>query len=232
MSFWRTLLDLLLPRYCAVCNSELDSGEEYLCNVCLYTMAPIQWTSAIDNPLLRILWDKFDVEAAGSSFFYSASSDFHRVFITMKYQGCPHIGQRLAAFSFHDWHARGLAKGIDCIIPVPLSGWRKMTRGYNQSEWIARGVSQSTGILVDTNVLIRKRNNETQTHKTAKQRQDNTSGIFAVSRKAQDLNDKAVLLVDDIVTTGATLCDCMRALREVFPTVRIQIYALGWAGDK
>lgn len=232
MSFWRTLLDLLLPRHCVVCNSELGSGENSLCNVCLYNMAPIPWTSATDNPLLRILWDKYDVEAAGSSFFYSASSDFHRVFIAMKYRGCPQTGQRLASYSFPDWYARGLAQGVDYIIPVPLSGRRKMRRGYNQSEWIARGVSQSTGIPVDTNVLIRKRNNETQTHKTAKQRQDNTKGIFDVRRETPDLNGKAVLLVDDVVTTGATLCDCMRALRDAFPTVRIHIYTLGWAGER
>lgn len=225
------MVDLLLPRHCVVCDAELGSAEDGLCNVCLRNIVPVQWESVTDNPLLRALWDRHDVEAAGSSFYYNASSDFHKVFIAIKYRGCPQVGQRLAALSFPIWHARGLAQGADYVIPVPLSPRRQWRRGYNQSEWVARGVSSSVGIPLCNNVLVRIRNNETQTHKSASQRRANTTGIFAVRKGAPDLNGRTILLVDDIMTTGSTVSDCIRALREAFPDVRVHIYTLGTASE-
>lgn len=232
MNFWHTLADLLLPRHCVVCGAELDSTEKDLCNVCLCRMVPVTWPSATDNPLLRVMWDKHEVDAAGSSFYYNASSDCHNIFIAIKYHGCPKLGERLARLSFPTWHTLGLGQEADYVIPVPLSLRRRLKRGYNQAEWIARGVAASIGIPLCTDVLIRRKNNDTQTHKTAQQRQENTSNIFEARRGHTDLNGRIVLLVDDIMTTGATISDSIRALRKTFPTVRVQIYTLGWAGER
>lgn len=215
-----------------VCGTELDSAEQDLCNVCLCRISPVTWTSATDNPLLRVLWDRHDVEAAGSSFYYNASSDFHNVFIAIKYQGCPKLGERLARLSFPLWHARGLGSEADYVIPIPLSVERRLKRGYNQAEWIARGVATSAGIPLCTDVLVRRKSNETQTHKSASQRQENTRGIFVAMAGRTDLNGRTVLLVDDIMTTGATISDGIRALRETFSEVKVQIYTLGWAGER
>lgn len=215
-----------------VCGTELDSAEQDLCNVCLCRISPVTWTNATDNPLLRVLWDRHDVEAAGSSFYYNASSDFHNVFIAIKYQGCPKLGERLARLSFPLWHARGLGSEADYVIPIPLSVERRLKRGYNQAEWIARGVATSAGIPLCTDVLVRRKSNETQTHKSASQRQENTRGIFVAMAGRTDLNGRTVLLVDDIMTTGATISDGIRALKETFPEVKVQIYTLGWAGER
>ena len=215
-----------------VCGTELDSAEQDLCNVCLCRISPVTWTSATDNPLLRVLWDRHDVEAAGTSFYYNASSDFHNVFIAIKYQGCPKLGERLARLSFPLWHARGLGSEADYVIPIPLSVERRLKRGYNQAEWIARGVATSAGIPLCTDVLVRRKSNETQTHKSASQRQENTRGIFVAMAGRTDLNGRTVLLVDDIMTTGATISDGIRALRETFSEVKVQIYTLGWAGER
>lgn len=232
MSFWRTFLDLLLPRHCVVCNAELDSSEQDLCNVCLCHLLPVTWKSATDNPLLRSVWSRHDVEAAGSSFYYNHTSDFHKLFIDIKYHGCPQIGERMARIAFPIWGERGLGQGISYIIPVPLSFRRKLKRGYNQAEWIARGVSTVTGIPLCTDILKRVKDNESQTHMNATQRQKNSTEIFVAKTSKIDLNGKSILLVDDIMTTGATICDCIRALRQAYPSIRVQIYTLGWAGDK
>lgn len=230
MSFWHTLADLLLPRHCAVCDAELCASEHVLCNVCLCGLQQVPWTDMADNPLLRSLWNRHDVEAAGSSFFYNPATDIHHLFILLKYRQRPHVGLHLARHAFSRLSALGLARGAEYIVPVPLSRQRRWRRGYNQAEWIARGISQATGIPVCTEVLERIRNNPTQTHRTARQRMENTRGIFAVAPESPDLNGKTLLLVDDICTTGATLSDCVRALRQGFPTARIHIYTLGWAG--
>lgn len=232
MNFWRTLVDLLLPRHCVVCGAELDSTEKDLCNVCLYRIVPVTWTSAKDNPLLRIMWDRHEVDAAGSSFYYNASSDYHKIFIAIKYQGYPKLGERLARLSFPVWNALGLGCGVDYIIPVPLAMQRQLKRGYNQAEWIARGVAASMGIPLCTDVLVRRKSNETQTRKSARQRLENAKNIFLARKGRTDLNGRTVLLVDDVVTTGATISDSIRALRKTFPSVRVQIYTLGWAGER
>lgn len=227
MSFWRTLADLFLPRRCAVCNAELDGIEKDICNVCLCKLTPVRWDTVTDNPLLRSLWDKYDVAAAGSSFYYNSASDFHNIFMAIKYYGCPYLGERLARISFPYWSELGLGKGVDYIVPVPLSLKRRLKRGYNQAEWVARGVATSTGIPLRTDILKRNRNNDSQTHKTARERQENTQGIFSVRLGCDSLDNKTILLVDDILTTGSTLCDCIRALREAFPNVKIQVFTLG-----
>lgn len=231
MSFWPTLLDLLLPRHCAVCDAELCATEYALCNVCLCRLQQVRWDDIWDNPLLRCLWNRHDVEAAGCSFYYNTSTDFHNLFVLLKYRHRPSVGLCLAQSAFPHLHASGLGCGADYIVPVPLSSQRQWRRGYNQAEWIARGISLATGIPVCTAVLRRARNNPTQTSRTALQRIENTRGIFVVRAKSPDLNGKTLLLVDDIFTTGATMGDCVRALRQRFPSVRIHIYTLGWAGE-
>lgn len=232
MSFWRTLVDLLLPRHCLVCNAELNPTEDILCNVCLCNIEPVLWKSTEDNPMLRALWSWHDIERAGSSFYYNSSSDFHEVFIALKYRGRPQVGEKLARLSFPVWRDLGLGLGVDYVVPVPLAYGRRLRRGYNQAEWIARGVSSSLNVPLCTDVIVRRRSNETQTRKSARERRDNTAGIFVARPGVVDLNGKGVLIVDDVMTTGSTLSDCIRALREVFPSVRVQIYTLGWAGEK
>ncbi len=203
-----------------------------MCNTCLSRVPLVLWANVEDNPLLRALWSRHAVEAAGSAFYYVPSSDFHNLFIMFKYGHRPTVGQYLARISFPRWYALGLARGACCIVPVPLSRIRRWHRGYNQAEWIARGISQVTGIPVCASVLRRTRNNSTQTHLTAQERLDNTRDLFAVHTKSPDLNGKTILLVDDIFTTGATLSDCIRALRKAYPTVRVHLFTLGWAGDR
>lgn len=231
MSFWHTLADLLLPRRCAVCNAELCREETVLCNVCLCRLQDIPWTDIHDNPLLRSLWNRHEVEAAGSSFFYNHSSIIHAAFILLKYGHRPGIGRHMGRHAFPRWWQRGLGKGADYIVCVPLSRQRLWQRGYNQAEFIARGISDVTGIPLLPGALKRLRNNPSQTSRTLQQRRENTRDLFDVTQRCPDLTHKTVLLVDDIFTTGSTLGDCIRALRQTFPSVRIHIYTLGYSGD-
>ena len=215
-----------------VCDEELNSSETDICNVCLCNVKHIRWESAMDNPFLRRIWDKHDVEAAGSTLYYNSSADYHNIFIAIKYQHRPKVGYRLAQLSFPYWQNLGLAKDTVCIIPVPLSRARMLKRGYNQAEWISKGIAKQTSIPVNNNILVRDKHIRTQTHKNATERWENTQNIFSVKKNAPDLNDKTILLVDDIATTGATLCDCIRALRERFPTIRVHVYTLGFTQNE
>ena len=102
-------------------------------------------------------------------------------------------------------------QGIDVIIPIPLHKKKQQIRGYNQSEWIARGITAVTGIPIDTESILRKKNTETQTHKSILERRDNVEGIFELQRP-EALVGKHILIVDDVLTTGSTTLACASCL--------------------
>lgn len=228
-SFFRGLIHVFLPRYCAVCDEELMDDEECVCNACLFKLHPVEWGKTDDNPLLRQLWDRVDVEAGGCSLFYRTSSDFHNIFMLTKYHGRPDVGRTVTRKSFPYWKNLGLVDGVDCIIPVPLHWTRRLSRGYNQAEWIAKGVVDVEKLPIKTDVLRRRHYNRSQVRKKALERRCDLQNQF-VAKPGKGLDGKTVLLVDDICTTGSTLADCIRALREVYPTVKVRAFTLGWAG--
>ena len=118
--------------------------------------------------------------------------------------------------------------GIDIIVPVPLHWKRRIKRGYNQSYYIAKGISEATGIPVNTKIIKRIVNNPTQTHLSHSERQNNVNGIFKL-KKPELIEGKHVLLVDDVITTGATTIECAKSMMKA-PDVRFSIISLAYAG--
>ena len=122
------------------------------------------------------------------------------------------VGERLACMAAKEIAATGFFDGIDIIIPLPLSKKKKRRRGYNQSDYIAKGISRATGIPVVTDAVVREKSNETQTHKNRDERWKNVEGIFKLAAP-EKLEGKHILLIDDILTTGATLCSCASSIQ-------------------
>ena len=123
--------------------------------------------------------------------------------------------------------ASGFFEGVDVILPVPLHKKKQQIRGYNQSEWIARGIAAVTGISIDTESVVRQKNTETQTRKSSFERWENVEGIFQLHH-AEPLAGKHVLIVDDVLTTGATTVECASCLAEI-EGIRISILTLAMA---
>lgn len=124
--------------------------------------------------------------------------------------------------------ASGFFEGIDYLLPVPLYRTRLRQRGYNQSELLARGISEVTGVSLCTDAIVRSRNNATQTHKSGYARWKNVEGLFQPTVNAPKLEGKHILLIDDVLTTGATLIACADALSEL-KSIRISVLTLAWA---
>ena len=174
----------------------------------------------------KAFWGKFPLERA-TSFLYRKGSDFRQVLHQLKYGGQKEIGAIMGRYMASELQASDFFHGVDVIIPIPLHKKKQQIRGYNQSEWISRGIMAVTGIPVDTEAIIRRKNTETQTQKSALERWENVDGIFELHR-SEHLAGKHILIVDDVLTTGATTVACASRLAEI-EGVRISVLTLAMA---
>lgn len=173
-------------------------------------------------------WGRIPIEYATSYFFFVKSSDFQHLLHELKYNGRSDIGVYLGKRFGSELVQQPEFSHFDSIIPVPLHRDKQKKRGYNQSEMIALGLSESMGVPVDTKTLTRTSYNETQTKKSRIERWENVKSVFSAEPNS-NLNGKHVLIVDDVMTTGATIEGCANALLLRNPNVKISVATLAYA---
>jgi len=221
------LVRLFIPRHCVVCGLALRESEEVMCLQCNMELPRTNYHLQPDNPVERDFWGKFPLGRATSYFFYGKGSDYAHILHQLKYGGRKDVGEAMGRMMAAELTGAGFFDGIDVLLPVPLHPSKERRRGYNQSACIARGVSVVTGIPIDTVSVARIKNTESQTTMSASQRWHNVQGIF-VLRDASALRNKHVLIIDDVLTTGATTTACADALEGV-EGVRVSILTLARA---
>lgn len=180
-----------------------------------------------NNQIEQRFWGKVPVEKATAFFYFGKGSKYQHLLHKLKYKGCKEIGEVLGCYAAADLLEAGIFKDIDIIIPVPLHPQKMQKRGYNQSEYIARGLSKVLNKPYDTVHLYRAKENATQTKKSVFERYQNTQGIFAV-KQPEDLAGKHILIVDDVLTTGSTLENCINELIKI-PDVKASVFTLAVA---
>jgi len=221
------LLDLLYPNLCVICNESLVRGEELICFHCLHQMPKTNYHLELDNTVEKRFWGKVPVYRATSYFHFYKGSPFQQLLHELKYRGNKEIGRVMGRFAGVDLLDTDDFASIDVIVPVPLHPKKQLKRGYNQSEWIARGLSEALNKPVDATHLTRIKENATQTKKSVFERYQNTQGIFALN-DVTVFEKKHVLLVDDVLTTGSTLEACALALMES-NFVKVSVFTLALA---
>ena len=230
ISNWlNSILNLFYPRVCAACGESLLKNEETVCLKCRYTLPRTDYELYPDNPLAQAFYGRAPIHAVTACYFFAKSGKVQHLIHQLKYKGNKEAGVFLGQQLGESIKDAPLFQGIDVIIPVPLHPKRERKRGYNQALVIAQGISEVTGLPVATKNLLRAVYNETQTRKSAEERYHNVQGIFEV-RCADELKGKHVLLVDDVLTTGATLESCAHQL-EGIPCITISIAAAACAGN-
>ncbi len=229
-SFLTELLDFVSPRACAICGRRLPAGDLLLCPVCLLHLPLTNFAAeAYDNPMVRLFWGQFPIERAAALFFFTPQSDCSQLIYDLKYHRQPHLGQLLGNMIAHHFAQHHFFDGIDAIVPVPITRMRRWKRGYNQSEEIARGLHDETGIPVMRHVVKRISFNSSQTRKSIWERQQNVENVFRLQH-AEHISGKHVLIVDDIVTTGATVRACAKELAKA-GDVRISVLSIGYTKE-
>ena len=223
------LIRLFFPHYCAVCEDRLREDEEVLCADCWRRFPRTNFHLQKDNSVERLFWGKFTLGKATAFCYYWQEDDYSRIVRLLKYEGRPDVGVAMGRKMAEELMPSGFFEGVDALIPVPLHEKRMKERGYNQSEQLAIGIREMTGIPLRTDAVVRVRNTETQTHKTAQERYENMQQVFQRTASIESLQGKHVLLIDDVLTTSATLTACADALQKV-PDLTISILALAMAG--
>ena len=221
--------EFFFPRYCVVCGKRLLLGEEHLCLDCLCALPRIRSHNQENNEIAKLLWGKMPVERAYAFLYYSKGGDVRELLFQLKYYGNQKIGYFMGRCMAKELISTGFFGGIDGIIPVPLHDKKRKSRGYNQSELLAEGISSVVRIPLLKDVLRRKQYTETQTHKSNYERWNNVLDVFE-GVSFERLSNKHVLLVDDVLTTGATLVACADALRGA-EGIRISVLTLAWAAE-
>ena len=226
-SLFTNLLNLLYPNLCIICNESLIRAETIICLKCLHEMPKTNYHLEPDNTVEKRFWGKVPVHCATSYFYFYKGSPFQKLLHELKYRGNKEVGLVIGKHAAIDLLDSPDFCSVDVIVPVPLHPKKYAKRGYNQSEWIAKGLAEILKKPIETTHLMRIRENTTQTRKSIFDRYQNTTGIFV-------LNDKTifrklhVLLVDDVLTTGSTLEACMLALLET-DYIKISIFTLAIA---
>lgn len=222
------LSHLVYPRLCEGCSKPLLAEEEVLClNCSIYNLPRTAYHHIHENQTFMRFAGRLKVEKATSLAYFTDEGLLQHLLHGLKYDGKKEIGSYLGKQLGYDLQQTNWHEGIDVIIPVPLHPKKEAIRGFNQSALLAEATANVLEIEVLYNVLHRKRFTETQTHKTREERLLNMEGAFEVT-DPEKVRNKHILLIDDVLTTGATLEACALSLLQV-SGVRISIATVGIA---
>lgn len=200
---------LLYPRYCFACNNGLVKGEEIICSRCMLELPRTNYHQVGNNALYKRLNGRIPLAHAFAFFHFRKGGKVQQLLHALKYHNHPEIGTTLGEV-FGQELIQTHDQMFDVIVPVPLHPTRKKKRGYNQSEEFAKGLSKSLHVPV-SDLLVRETKTESQTRKTKLKRWQNVNEVFQLKHD-DSITGQRILLVDDVITTGATIEACAQAL--------------------
>jgi ComF family protein len=201
--------------------------EQYLCLHCLYNLPETSYHEFEKSPLSLLFLGRVSVANTGAFLFYKKGNQVQKILHHLKYKGVKEIGAFLGNMYGANLIQHEKWKSVDVIIPIPLHKKKEKKRGYNQSEWIAKGLSAGMQIPYNTELLIRSEFTETQTKKGRFHRWQNVKEVFQLT-DFNTLENKHILICDDVLTTGATLEAAIQKLA-VVPNIKISVITLATA---
>lgn len=214
MNMITDFLSLIFPDLCQACGNSLFKGEHIICLKCRHHLPGARFAEDPRNPAAQVFWGRVPARAVITAFLYNKGNTIQKLVHQFKYRGVKEIGLFLGEELGREFLKNKYGNEIDLIIPVPLHRRKQKKRGFNQSEIIGKGVSIVMGAELNTSTLYRRSFSSTQTRKSKYQRWENVEHIFHL-RNPDMIKNKHILLIDDVITTGATMEACAQALLQV-----------------
>lgn len=215
-----------MPRKCVVCQTILEPTEQHICTACSIRLPRYPLESIEDNEPLRKVWNFAPIQYGATLLYYRHQSDFHNIIIKIKYKGGTELGIKMGEWAATEIAHLNLAEKIDLIVPVPSDSRRKRKRGYNQAELIARGMGKIMHLPV-MNLLVKKETGKSQTKLGLEARKENATGNYEAYIPTKH-NGKHILIVDDVLTTGATIGSCAQAILAKDLRAKVSIFTLAY----
>ena len=235
---WQAILEVLFPSCCAACGQKLLHEEQNICASCLVSIVRTEHAQLPDNGI-DMLFSELQTSnrktipyERGATFAYY-NRERGKILRTLIEKGKfgtqmnPDIFYVLGRAAAREYVGSALLEDVDLLVPIPLHVRRLRERGFNQAEYICKGLHEITKIPIDTEHLMRIKNNPHQSRSRMDERANNVKDLFAI-QYPEEWKGKHILLVDDVITTGSTMFECMKQLASV-RGCRVSVFALGWA---
>jgi len=228
ISFWHRLLDLISPRLCVVCHERLTVSEDIICSKCNFHLPRTGFQrNPYENVMAKLFWGQIPIQRATAFFYYEPHAETANILYELKYKNHPEIGEVIGRMMAKEIANSGFFDGIDGIIPISLAKKRLRQRGYNQSMEIAKGVSDITGLPIYKHIISRTVFEGSQTTKSRWERNQNVEKVFELI-DGSAISGKHFLVIDDVVTTGATIIAFTQELMKAGP-IQVSVLSIGFA---
>lgn len=207
-------LQLIFPNQCYGCGELCPAQLSHICLECRNELPRYFWNRQDDNHIEKLFWGRVKLEKAASFLTFEKDSKVQELIHSLKYRGKKEIGKSLGEFAAAEMKPMGFFEGIDALIPVPIHPLKEKKRGYNQSFYIAEGISEITELPVEKNIISKVIHTSSQTKKGKFKRWLNVASTFELLDQQKMENDH-LLLIDDVITTGSTVEACALELQKI-----------------
>lgn len=202
-----SLSHLFFPHNCLGCATDILNTNDLLCAKCFTDLPETNFSAVANNPIEKTFLGRIKIEQATAAFYFTKQSLLQHLMVQLKYKNNKDVGLYLGKLLGYKLLQSNRFNNIDALIPLPLNDKKKYKRGYNQAEVICKGIAEIFDRPIITNAVQREIFTQTQTHENRINRWQNMEGVFALTNEKAIIN-KHILLVDDVITTGATLESC------------------------
>ena len=214
----KSITHLFFPHNCLGCSSDVLDDKELLCAQCLNHLPYTQFLEKSNNPIDKIFYGRIPIQQAGACFYFTKDSVIQLLMVQLKYRGNKDAGYFLGKLLGYQLAKSAHFSNIDVIIPLPLNAVKEYKRGYNQALIICEGIVSVWDKPILNHIVERIVFTSTQTHENRENRWKNMKDVFKVAQPDQ-LKNKHILLIDDVITTGATLEACAASILEIDGTL-------------